>query len=67
MELETLVVSFSMNHKEHSNKFHNSEYNVKENIDNKIDIKAQSAAEVNEIIQIEPDLAEEYIYESVGF
>ncbi len=35
--------------------------------DNKIDIIKQATTEVNELIQIEPDLAEEYIYESVGF
>jgi len=35
--------------------------------DNKIDVKKQATTEVNEFIQLEPDLAEEYIYESVGF
>ncbi len=35
--------------------------------ENKIDVKVQPRTEVNELIQIEPDLAEEYIYESVGF
>jgi hypothetical protein len=34
--------------------------------ENKIDLKKQVAIDVNELIQIEPDLAEEYIYESVG-
>ena len=34
--------------------------------ENKIDIKKETSTEVNELIQIEPDLAEEYIYESVG-
>ncbi|MCX6226798.1 MAG: hypothetical protein NTV01_18970 [Bacteroidia bacterium] len=35
--------------------------------ENKIDLKGQSTSEVNELIQIDPNLAEEYIYESVGF
>jgi hypothetical protein len=35
--------------------------------DNKIDLTRSSSNEVNELIQIEPDLAEEYIFESVGF
>lgn len=35
--------------------------------DNKIDLKKQVSAEVNELIQMDPDLAEEYIYQSVGF
>jgi len=35
--------------------------------DNRIDIKSQSTADMNELIQIEPELTEEYIYESVGF
>lgn len=35
--------------------------------ENRIDITNQSGAEVNEFIQMDPDLAEEYIYESVGF
>lgn len=35
--------------------------------DNKIDVKIQSTTEVNELIQIDPNLAEEYIYESIGF
>jgi hypothetical protein len=35
--------------------------------ENKIDILKTSAIEVNELIQIEPDQAEEYILESIGF
>ena len=35
--------------------------------DNSIDLKSQSATDVNELIQIEPELTEEYIYESVGY
>jgi hypothetical protein len=35
--------------------------------DNSIEVNLQSGTEVNEFIQIDPDLAEEYIYESVGF
>jgi len=35
--------------------------------ENSIDIIKEASTEVNELIQIEPDLAEEYIYESVGF
>jgi hypothetical protein len=35
--------------------------------DNKIDFTKSSSNEMNELIQIEPDLAEEYIFESVGF
>ena len=34
--------------------------------DNKIDLKRQTTTDVNEIIQMDPDLAEEYVYESVG-
>jgi len=34
---------------------------------NKIELKLRTASEVNELIQIDPDLAEEYIYQSVGF
>ena len=34
--------------------------------DNNIDVLKQSATEVNEMIQIEPDQAEEYIMESIG-
>ncbi|MFA6127401.1 MAG: hypothetical protein WC699_08860 [Bacteroidales bacterium] len=34
--------------------------------ENKIDLVKQSGNEVNALIQIEPDLAEEYIYETVG-
>ncbi len=36
-------------------------------VDNKIDILKPAATEVNELIQIEPDQAEEYILESIGF
>ena len=35
--------------------------------DNKIDLTKSTSNEVNVLIQIEPDLAEEYIFESVGF
>ncbi len=35
--------------------------------DNKIDYKGQASIEVNALIQFEPNLAEEYIFESVGF
>ncbi len=35
--------------------------------DNKIDLIKQPSADVNELIQIEPDQAEEYIMESIGF
>lgn len=35
--------------------------------DNKIDLELQSQEDASFIIQIDPDLAEEYIYESVGF
>lgn len=34
--------------------------------ENTIDVKKETVTEVNALIQIEPDLAEEYIYESVG-
>lgn len=34
--------------------------------DNKIEVKGQATSDVNELIEIDPDLAEEYIYESVG-
>jgi hypothetical protein len=35
--------------------------------DHEIDLKKQSDVEVNDLIQMEPDLAEEYIFESIGF
>lgn len=35
--------------------------------DNKIDLAKQATTDINELLQIEPDLAEQYIFESVGF
>lgn len=35
--------------------------------DNKIEVAQQTLTETDELVQIEPDLAEQYIYESVGF
>lgn len=35
--------------------------------DNKIEVGTTEATEVDEFIQIDPDLAEQYIYESIGF
>jgi hypothetical protein len=34
--------------------------------DNKIDLAKQATSDWSELVQIDPDLAEEYIYESVG-
>jgi hypothetical protein len=35
--------------------------------DNRIEVLGQGAADMMQVIQIEPDMAEEYIYESVGY
>jgi hypothetical protein len=35
--------------------------------ENKIMMKGQGTADMLEVIQIEPDMAEQYIYESIGF